>query len=89
MKGWPSKNITQRILTKNLLLVLQVKRDGRRGGEMGNIMKKYRNQFLFSSLGRPGGPEFYVNIVDNTRNHGPGSQVFSFKIISRLVLCLC
>ena len=24
--------------------------------------------------GRPGGPEFYISLVDNTDNHGPGSQ---------------
>jgi hypothetical protein len=24
--------------------------------------------------GRPSGPCFYVSIIDNTRNHGPGSQ---------------
>mmetsp|Transcript_11310 Transcript_11310/g.24025 ORF Transcript_11310/g.24025 Transcript_11310/m.24025 type:complete len:370 (+) Transcript_11310:144-1253(+) len=24
--------------------------------------------------GRPSGPEFYISIEDNTRNHGPGSQ---------------
>lgn len=24
--------------------------------------------------GRPGGPEFYISLVDNTNNHGPGSQ---------------
>ena len=24
--------------------------------------------------GRPGGPDFYISIVDNTRNHGPGGQ---------------
>lgn len=24
--------------------------------------------------GRPGGPAFYISTVDNTKNHGPGSQ---------------
>lgn len=24
--------------------------------------------------GRPGGPEFYISLVDNTQNHGPASQ---------------
>mmetsp|Transcript_21022 Transcript_21022/g.27253 ORF Transcript_21022/g.27253 Transcript_21022/m.27253 type:complete len:380 (-) Transcript_21022:307-1446(-) len=24
--------------------------------------------------GRPGGPEFYISILDNSKNHGPGSQ---------------
>ncbi len=25
-------------------------------------------------VGRPGGPAFYISTVDNTDNHGPGSQ---------------
>ena len=25
-------------------------------------------------LGRPGGPSFYISTIDNTQNHGPGSQ---------------
>ena len=25
-------------------------------------------------VGRPGGPEFYISTVDNSANHGPGSQ---------------
>lgn len=29
--------------------------------------------FLFF-IGRPGGPEFYISTVDNTKNHGPASQ---------------
>ena len=24
--------------------------------------------------GRPGGPDFYVNLLDNLRSHGPGGQ---------------
>jgi hypothetical protein len=24
--------------------------------------------------GRPGGPDFYISIIDNTKNHGPGGQ---------------
>ena len=24
--------------------------------------------------GRPGGPGFYISLIDNTHNHGPGSQ---------------
>ena len=24
--------------------------------------------------GRPGGPDFYVSTLDNTKNHGPGGQ---------------
>ncbi len=29
---------------------------------------------LNDSLGRPGGPGFYISTVDNTHNHGPASQ---------------
>lgn len=31
-------------------------------------------QFTLGFAGRPGGPEFYISILDNTENHGPGSQ---------------
>ena len=31
-------------------------------------------QYTLGYAGRPGGPEFYVSTVDNSRNHGPGSQ---------------
>ena len=31
-------------------------------------------KYTMGYAGRPGGPDFYVNIVDNVRNHGPGSQ---------------
>jgi len=30
--------------------------------------------FTLGVAGRPGGEDFYVNLVDNTRNHGPGGQ---------------
>jgi len=31
-------------------------------------------KYTLGFAGRPGGPEFYISTVDNTRNHGPGSQ---------------
>ena len=31
-------------------------------------------QYTLGYAGRPGGPEFYISTVDNTANHGPGSQ---------------
>lgn len=31
-------------------------------------------QFTLGYAGRPGGPAFYISTVDNTHNHGPGSQ---------------
>mmetsp|Transcript_8677 Transcript_8677/g.14935 ORF Transcript_8677/g.14935 Transcript_8677/m.14935 type:complete len:378 (-) Transcript_8677:184-1317(-) len=31
-------------------------------------------KFTLGYAGRPGGPAFYISTIDNTRNHGPGSQ---------------
>lgn len=31
-------------------------------------------KYTLGYAGRPGGPEFYISTVDNTKNHGPGSQ---------------
>jgi len=31
-------------------------------------------KFTVGFAGRPGGPDWYISTVDNTRNHGPGSQ---------------
>lgn len=31
-------------------------------------------QWTVGFAGRPGGPDFYVNKMDNTHNHGPGGQ---------------
>ena len=31
-------------------------------------------RYTLGYAGRPGGPEFYISTVDNTDNHGPGSQ---------------
>ena len=30
---------------------------------------------VLNTKGRPGGPDFYINKVDNTHAHGPGGQV--------------
>jgi len=30
--------------------------------------------FTVGIAGRPGGPDFYINLVDNVENHGPGGQ---------------
>merc|ERR1712150_153892 len=29
--------------------------------------------------GRPGGPSFYINTIDNTKNHGPGGYAADGK----------
>lgn len=31
-------------------------------------------KYTLGFAGRPGGPEFYINTRDNTKNHGPGGQ---------------
>ncbi|GMI34575.1 hypothetical protein TrRE_jg13182 [Triparma retinervis] len=31
-------------------------------------------KFTIGMAGRPGGPDWYISTVDNTRNHGPGGQ---------------
>ncbi len=30
--------------------------------------------------GRPGGPEFYINLIDNSNSHGPGKQDHSTEL---------
>ena len=30
--------------------------------------------YIRAHTGRPGGPDFYISTIDNTSNHGPGSQ---------------
>jgi len=32
------------------------------------------SKYTLGYAGRPGGPDFYVSVVDNTINHGPGGQ---------------
>lgn len=49
------------------------------GGKQGLAFQEYSSEFphkqgTLGYAGRPGGPGFYISIVDNTRNHGPGSQ---------------
>lgn len=37
--------------------------------------KEYpHHQWTVGFAGRPGGPDFYINKLDNTNNHGPGGQ---------------
>ena len=31
-------------------------------------------KYTLGYAGRPGGPDFYISTLDNTRNHGPGGQ---------------
>ena len=39
-----------------------------------NINAHFYQLWSKTKAGRPGGPDFYVSTVDNTRNHGPGGQ---------------
>lgn len=34
----------------------------------------YNTTITPTTLGRPGGPAFYISTVNNVQNHGPGSQ---------------
>lgn len=43
-------------------------------------------KYTLGYAGRPGGPDFYVSVMDNTRNHGPGGQT-SYKIKSEADPC--
>ena len=52
---------------------------GSKGRHAGLAFQEYdaRNphkKWTMGFAGRPGGPAFYISTVDNTRNHGPGSQ---------------
>lgn len=37
--------------------------------------------------GRPGGPDFYISTIDNTKNHGPGSQNKDAKLLDEADNC--
>uniref|UniRef100_A0A7S3PVD6 PPIase cyclophilin-type domain-containing protein n=2 Tax=Chaetoceros debilis TaxID=122233 RepID=A0A7S3PVD6_9STRA len=43
-------------------------------------------KYTLGYAGRPGGPDFYVSVQDNTRNHGPGGQA-SYKVKSEADPC--
>lgn len=51
-----------------------------RGTNLGNLAyQEYdarfpHRKYTLGFAGRPGGPEFYISTVDNSKNHGPGSQ---------------
>jgi len=37
--------------------------------------EKYQHRpYTFGIAGRPGGPDWYINLIDNSRTHGPGGQ---------------
>jgi cyclophilin family peptidyl-prolyl cis-trans isomerase len=43
-------------------------------------------KYTLGYAGRPGGPDFYVSTLDNTRNHGPGGQA-SYAVASEADPC--
>ena len=53
-------------------------------------------KYTLGLAGRPGGPDFYVSLVDNTLNHGPGTQSEEAKLLQvwnrreaeRMQICL-
>eukprot|EP00485_Elphidium_margaritaceum_P023262 CAMPEP_0202720318 /NCGR_PEP_ID=MMETSP1385-20130828/138949_1 /ASSEMBLY_ACC=CAM_ASM_000861 /TAXON_ID=933848 /ORGANISM="Elphidium margaritaceum" /LENGTH=282 /DNA_ID=CAMNT_0049383977 /DNA_START=61 /DNA_END=906 /DNA_ORIENTATION=+ len=42
--------------------------------EYDDTLPWLHQKYSIGIAGRPGGPDFYVNLVDNKRNHGPGGQ---------------
>jgi len=57
------------------VLQAQVNTDGVRGMAFQEYHKDFPHKRLtMGYAGRPGGPAFYISTVDNTGNHGPGSQ---------------
>jgi len=50
-------------------------RESRKGMAFQEYSPEYPHiQYSMGYCGRPGGPGFYISMVDNTKNHGPGSQ---------------
>lgn len=43
-------------------------------------------KYTIGLAGRPGGPDWYISTVDNTRNHGPGGQT-SYKVVNEADPC--
>jgi len=48
-------------------------------GRTGLAFQEYSPEFPHAKgtvgwAGRPSGPAFYISLIDNTKNHGPGSQ---------------
>jgi len=51
----------------------------RESGLMGVLFQEYSDRhphekYTVGLAGRPGGPDWYISMQDNTRNHGPGGQ---------------
>ena len=42
--------------------------------EFDSSLDYLHKPYSIGLAGRPGGPDFYINLVDNQRNHGPGGQ---------------
>lgn len=43
-------------------------------------------KYTIGYAGRPGGPDWYFNAVDNTKNHGPGGQT-AYKVVNEADPC--
>ena len=44
-------------------------------------------KYTLGLAGRPGGPDFYISTLDNTHNHGPGSQNEDAKVLGEADPC--
>jgi cyclophilin family peptidyl-prolyl cis-trans isomerase len=65
---------------KNKGMQQQLVQAFRESGLKSVVFQEYHESFphvayTVGFAGRPGGPDFYVSLIDNTRNHGPGGQV--------------
>jgi len=62
--------------------VIQANCNGREPHHSGNpqlLFQEYDPEYPHEAMrlgiaGVPGGPDFYINLVNNVRNHGPGGQ---------------
>jgi hypothetical protein len=45
-------------------------------------------QWTLGLAGRPSGPDFYINKIDNTIRHGPGGQMHPVKCTMRQIHAL-
>lgn len=67
------------VFHRNAGHVLQAQVKTNKGGMRSLAFQEYSPafphvQYTMGYAGRPGGPAFYISTVDNTANHGPGSQ---------------
>jgi cyclophilin family peptidyl-prolyl cis-trans isomerase len=72
----------------HVIQATDMKKDGSRNRKTSRSIpfQEYSDQFVHHKYtlgiaGRPGGPDFYINMSENIRIHGPGGQVSILSII--------